>query len=401
MKNKRMMCGLSVALTALALTPSWSTAQDVSTSWNNALSYTSADKSLQMRVGGRFMHDWLFGITQDDEVAAAVGATKDGTEFRDVLAYAKGTFNDTIEFNLEYNFAGGEVSMNDAYLGFKGLPWGGLRIGHQKEPIGLEVQFSGSVTPFMEASVPTALMPNRNSGLKLFGDLADKMIGWEAGIFRETDKAGLAVGSDGGYNYTARLFAAPVYESEGETVVHLGAGYSLKNLDTEFGFKSAPEQHLAPVYINSGKLPVDTADLLGAELLGIFGPFSVQAEYMHAILDRIDGSEVTFPGYYVLASFFLTGEHRIYTRGAGNVAATKVAEPFTLKGGSGAVELLACYSSLDLSDEDVMGGELSDITVGLNWYMMTNAKVMLNYVHADLQDVGTSDAVQTRFLVFF
>ena len=45
----------------------------------------------------------------------------------------------------------------------------------------------------------------------------------------------------------------------------------------------------------------------------------------------------------------------------------------------------ARYNDIDLEDASVNGGELDNITVGVNWYLNTNARVMVNYFMADLE----------------
>ena len=67
---------------------------------------------------------------------------------------------------------------------------------------------------------------------------------------------------------------------------------------------------------------------------------------------------------------------------------------------------------LDLNDEDMNGGELSNFTLGVNWYLNPNLRFMLNYVRAMLDDdcyykgdmgdhCGDTDIVQARFQVDF
>ena len=69
---------------------------------------------------------------------------------------------------------------------------------------------------------------------------------------------------------------------------------------------------------------------------------------------------------------------------------------YSYKGGPGAWEVKARYSGLDLNDSNINGGELNNITTGLNWYLNPNTKIMWDYVHADKDDVGQADMLMMR-----
>lgn len=49
----------------------------------------------------------------------------------------------------------------------------------------------------------------------------------------------------------------------------------------------------------------------------------------------------------------------------------------------GALELAVRYSTLDLDDGDITGGEQSNAAIGLNWYANTNFRVMANFIRYD------------------
>ena len=69
--------------------------------------------------------------------------------------------------------------------------------------------------------------------------------------------------------------------------------------------------------------------------------------------------------------------------------------PFDGKGGWGAWELALRFSNTDLDFREgpaqtaalagsVRGGEQSILAAGVNWYLNTNVKLMLNYMHIDV-----------------
>lgn len=55
----------------------------------------------------------------------------------------------------------------------------------------------------------------------------------------------------------------------------------------------------------------------------------------------------------------------------------------------------------NLNDGIIQGGEMSEITFGVNWYLNPATKIMFNYVYADLVDVGKTSIGQIRYQVDF
>ena len=104
---------------------------------------------------------------------------------------------------------------------------------------------------------------------------------------------------------------------------------------------------------------------------------------------------------YIQGSYFLTGEKRNYKTSSGAFDRVKPKENFRFGGGPGAWEAAVRYSSIDLDDSGVSGGELKDITVGLNWYLNPNTRIMWDYIRADLDDVGDANLFLMRFQVDF
>ncbi len=132
----------------------------------------------------------------------------------------------------------------------------------------------------------------------------------------------------------------------------------------------------------------------GLEGALVQGPWSLQAEYMQARVQRTSGPDLAFDGWYAFASWFVTGEHRRYNHKRGSF---KQIRP---KGRYGAWELAARYSSIDLADQNVQGGQEDNITLGVNWYVNKNLRFMANYilVNADPNRYGDQD--EPRILQF-
>jgi len=144
------------------------------------------------------------------------------------------------------------------------------------------------------------------------------------------------------------------------------------------------------IQITTGAITnVDSVMVGGVEAAGVFGPLSVQGEYLRYDTERSSGSDPSFDGWYGQASYFLTGESRPYKGDVGNFDRVKPTTPFDIKEGNwGAWEVLARVDNLDLNDEGagVTGGEMNNYTLGVNWYLRDNIRMMFNYV-----DVNTDD----------
>ena len=362
--------------------------------WKEGLNFNSQDGSFKLKIGGRLQTDW-FWSSEDDSIKSNVGEQEDGVEFRRARIYFSGLIYDNVEYKLQLDFEGGDADFKDAYLALTDFPLGTLQMGHFKEPFSLDELTSSKYITFLERALPNAFAPGRNTGFMLHNVTSNERMTAAIGVFRDTDDYGEDV-DDGGYNVTGRITALPIYKDKGASLLHIGVGYSYRNPDDSLQYRQRPEAHLAEYFIDTGSFNSDQADLLGLEAAWVNGPFSLQSEYIKADASRIGGSDVSFDGYYVQASYFLTGEHRSYKTSEAAFSRTKPKKNYSNKGGYGAWEVKARYSELDLNDSSVTGGELDNITAGLNWYLNPNTKIMLDYIHADKDRIGQADMFMMR-----
>ena len=362
----------------------------------------SAQTVTKLKFGGRIMNDWAF-MTGEDDLKTALGDNlEDGTEFRRIRFFNSGTIHENVNYKLQLDFANGAVVLKDAYIGLKGLPVG-LQVGHFKEPFGLEELTSSKYITFMERSLLNCFSPSRNNGVMVTCDHLDKRLTFAAGVFSDVGGGGNNK-TEGGYNITARVTGLPITTDDGSKILHLGLSLSSRNFRGTAKYESRPEIHIGPKYASTGSFAAESALLLDVEGALVLGPLSIQAEVTSTSVSSKANDDPAFLGYYAQASYFITGERRNYSAGSGG---TKPAfgrvKPATKFGddGLGALELAVRYSGLELDDGKVIGGELSDITVGLNWHLNSHTRVMLNLIRADMVDVGTANILGTRFQVDF
>ena len=347
----------------------------------------------------------FYAFNQDDASRLSVGDIENGVAFRRARIGMWGDYGPS-EYRIEMDFAqSGRPTFLDVYAGLKDLPTlGRVRVGHFFEPFSLERITSNRYMTFMERALPDqAFTPARNTGIGANNTWLDEDGTWSVGLFRtETDHWGDSIGDGLDSSITGRVTCLPWYDSTcpDRRYLHLGLGGSYRvAAENMVRFRAQPEARLGaaepnvPFFVDTNFFPADSFSLLGLEAAWIYGPFSWQAEYMHVPVDTLDLGTLAFEGWYMQATYFLTGEHRPYLKKDGVFTRVHPYRDFLryagddcLVRGPGAWEIAARLSHVDLNDGDIRGGELTDVTVGLNWYLNPYMRVTSNYIHAFLDD---------------
>ena len=347
------------------------------------------DGNFSTQIGGRIQADWAY--YDDDKTTLG-----NGTEFRRIRLFSEGTFFKVWDYKAQFDFADG-AEVKDGYIKYKGLENVGITIGQYKEPFSLEELTSSKYITFMERSLPVeAFAPSRKIGIG--ADTGGDNWTFEAGFFGDEFNADPDDEGDEGYGVVGRVTFDPI--SGESNLVHLGVSAEYRDpKDTSVRFRARPESHITGErLIDTGSMTgVDDVVRFGAEAAAVFGPLSVQAEYIQAEvnggdIEGVDTGDPSFNGWYAYGSFFVTGESRAY-KSSKRASFQRVKPLHNFPGGPGAWEIAARYSTLDLNDADINGGEQDDITVGLNWYPNPHVRFMANYVmaNADPNSDGEKD----------
>lgn len=364
----------------------------------------------------RFEHNWFGRIqadaatfSQDTANKAQLGDIPNGNDFRRVRLGMQGAGHDVYFYRVEVDFVQpDEVTkkrprLTDAYFEVRELPWlGTFRIGQYREPYSVERVTSGNDLTFLERGLPQAFHTSRNFGVMLYDHSQNEKWYWWNSLFDErATNFGEYFTNAPRLAYVNRVDWVPWYDepSGGRYLAAVGAGYAFRNLAGRTqSFSSTPEVNLQydassviPSFVSTGSMTVNTTQIFQAQAFTVLGPLSFQAEYYGTYVNQVNKPQVFLQGMYVFASYFLTGEHRPYDRRQGIFTAVKPFSDFfrvrTDRGiatGPGAWEVAARFSSLNLSDRNIQGGRLNDVTLGLNWYMNFQTKIMFNYIHAFL-----------------
>jgi len=353
-----------------------------------------------INIGGRFMEDYSFFSGGEMDAAALATTFDDGAEVRRARIRVFGDLAKNVSYKMEYDWASGSASLKDAYLKFKALD-GAIVVGHQYEPFGMEEMTSSRFITFIErASISSAFTPSRNMGISYWRGNDTNTFG--GGLFRDTDSQGKT--ADRGWGATARYVFRPVFENDGENLLHFGVAASLRGPDASAGYSAHPENHLAPKFVNTGALMADQILLLGVEGAWQQGPLHGMVEWQQADIsnDAAGGLEPTLDGFSIEFGYFLTGEHRGYSTSHG-VWDRVIPKTNALDGneGCGAWEIAGRYSTLDLTEAPAVGDKLNSTTLGLNWFMNAHTRVMLDVTQAELDTLDTLTIVALRFAFDF
>ena len=342
----------------------------------------SSDGEFSAKIGGRVQVDGAWY----DEDGSEMG---NGTEVRRARLYLQGKMFTDWGYKLQYDFTGsGRNGIKDAFLTYNGFDSIELKAGNFKNPFMLQEQTSSKYITFTERALPDAFADGRHIGAMA----STKHKHWTAAAGFFGDAVGTSSsGKDEGWGVTGRTTYAAINEKT--RVIHLGAAVSYRDVgDKEsIRFKQQAETHVSGTNIVDTGIISNGEDYLklGAEFAAVEGPFSIQSEYIWTTVGREDGDDLDFNGWYAEAAYFLTGESLNYKKGKFGAVS-----PISIVGrdGIGAWQIATRYSSINLNDQDIRGGEADSFTVGLNWFPTSTLRFSANYVNVLDVDGGIHDA---------
>ena len=399
----------------------------------SGFSIASADGSNVIRFRGNLAVDgrWFMDNSTPE--------TADTFLFRKVRPYIEGTIDDDYDFRFMPDFAGGKTIIVDAFVTGRILPWLAVQAGKFKGPVGLERLQPDQYNRFMELGLPSDLVPNRDLGVEIGGDILGGTFGYALGEFDGTTDGNStdantnpdADNNDGKKDTEGRIFTQPFVNSGIYALRGLGFGVAGTYVQTV----GSPTNTLLPSYKTTGQntffsyrtgATATYADgrreRWSPQAYYYVGSFGALAEYVESEQDvsRQVTTKITRSGridnsaYQVSLSYFLTGETATYN------SITPKSTFHIGSGGWGAWEVVARHSELKIDNNAFAGGSESfaDPTasprnaratgVGINWWLNANVKWVLDYEWTQFEGGAANNgnrpderALTTRFALTF
>lgn len=339
-----------------------------------------------------------------------------GVNFRRARLGVEGVLDQNFSYRLIVEFGGsgteGPARINDAWIAYTGFAPFTIQAGAFSPPANLEDSTSPEDQLFLE----------RASGSELSRTIAGA-----------DGRVGIGIRATGHRSFAAAtLTSATVNDAESfdEQLAAVGRVATLLLTDQDgagtynvlvgangsyvfnppdqgltttpryaFRFRDRPELRLDSTrLIDTGAIDAQHVDTEGVEFAANYKNFMVQAEGYRFGIDRYNSTLANpqFHGAYVEGSWVLTGESRRYN---GNTASWQNPRPLRsfnpATGGYGAFELATRYSYMNLDYNpgaagtaaqpgQIRGGRQSIVSVGLNWYLNTNFKMLFDFEHVDV-----------------
>jgi phosphate-selective porin OprO/OprP len=404
------------------------------------LNIASADGSNVLRLGALVQADGRYFAD------SATPSTSNTWLLRRVRPILQGTLDDIYDFKLMPDFGGGKTIVQDAFVAARFKPWLTLTAGKFKPPVGLERLQSAADNRFIERAMPTDLVPNRDIGVQLGGDLAGGRVNYSVGLFN-----GVADGtssdnnptpdfsSDGKGDLAARIFLRPFFLSGNPVLSGLGFGiastyaratgnpantllasYKTSGQQAFFSYRGNAAATLTQPALSNGVYASGERLRVAPQLYYYAGPIGLLAEYTRVRqgVARVNSDSprsalLTHSAWQAQLSWLVTGE-------AESFAGVTPNKPYRIGApGWGALELVARVQELTVDPAAFNGGSNSFANpassvqraraagIGVNWYPNRNLKWALDYELTRFKggalggDRPDEKAVFTRFQIAF
>ena len=383
---------LGLAILVFSLAASDARAQGTSapaaqtTGWRDGFFVQSDNGDYRLQVGALVHADGRFALGNNAETIAVT----DTFLIRRIRPYFRGRFAKNFEFYINPDFAGGMLVLQDAYVDTVFSPAFRIRLGKTKSPVGLERLQPVSNILFFERALPTSIVPNRDVGVGVLGDLSGGLVTYQAGVLNGVaDGASSDVDSNDGKDLEGRVVVRPFTRNQSSPLRGLTAGIA-GTWGHQEGAGALPTLRTTSLFQQYFAYSGAVADGVRSRYSPQFSyyqkKFAGIVEYVHtdtAVRKGDLAGDIGIDSWQVAGTWMLTGD-----AATDGTTAVRPRANFDFGAGHlGAFQLAARYHALKVDDQAFTLGfaapgssaQAEAWTIGLNWYLNPILKYVVNF----------------------
>jgi phosphate-selective porin OprO/OprP len=367
----------------------------ITAGWNDGFLIQSADGNNRLQFGVTIQADGRFSLD-------------DPSPFTDTFLMRKarptlsGRVSRYFDFKLMPELAGGNAQLLDGYFDIRLSTAFRIRSGKDKTPVGYELLLGDSTLIFPERSVVSLLVPNRDVGFQVLGEVAAGKVLYSGGVFNGQPVDGSSSTTDAdsndGKDLAGRIVVMPFKSAKTPASLlnnfgfHLGASTGNQNGALP-SFRTSAGQTIftfVSTTADGRRNRITPAVFIYAKR---FGAYAEYARSSQDVAHNAVKTTIANHAWEVTASYVLTGE-------AASDRGVRPNAAFDPQAGHwGAVQIAARYGEFTLDDAIFAGGLAGPDAVRtahqagatIDWYLTNYIKLYGAFERFTFND-GVRDA---------
>jgi len=425
MFNRKTLLITSAILSSTIFSPA--KAENVSGEFDSGyFKFTSDDGNFEWKFDGRIMLD-----TKNISQHEGEDLISSNADFRRARFAIKTRFYKDWAGEFDIDFKNNQTKVKDMWVSYDPFPHATIKVGNHKPFFSIAEVTTSRWYPLMETSSISDFSgagrrlgvsfsywdPRYFIGASIFGEetsmndekddlvdnnILDAILGaaedgddWEDAvddIADDIDAWKQASTASERTGYSARALYRPIINADATRFFHIGGSLQSTSpfaSDLDYVKVKGEVHDIAFIYqkLKPWKgLHVDEIKATSIELAARFDKFYFQSEYIEndfSFKGENAGVDYDVDGYYAEVSYFILGDGRPYNLTDGEFGPV-------IPNGKSELEFIVRYDTMDANNDatyvdnkgktkDLKSGKLTNLTLGLNWYVNSNVVIRLNH----------------------
>lgn len=337
------------------------------------------------KLSGRVFFDG--GVINRDSTVTAF-------QVNDIRIGANVRFLEHWEGKIELGYGDSKISFKDIYLNYT-LGDHMFRLGFYYEPFGNARVGTANFRFMTNAMADKILGDKRKMGFTYAYNR--KWVNVMAGVFSDGDIE-KSKPLNQGYILAAKWVGRPFMQDK--KLVHIGVAPRFCSNASEISFSGGTPTDLLSkkenTILDARVEQVINQWKLDLEVILLYNKWYMQGQYFLSHLNRFAAPDYNAKGSYIQAGYMIIGEKHNYNSVTGMV----------VNPDRGSLEVLVRYNNVNLNDAGIQGGRMSDISLGMNYFVNKFVAAKVNYTrmmpgNTALGGKNDFDVIQARLQFSF